>query len=233
MYTHTPICSVSEWLIQLWYGTFNDEQNSCSHIMINTCIGTLKFCQGSHIYPPSWGGNSYMYMTAAENPVPVQSTCKNIVMQRHVMRTVTHINSQCFCMSQVMLVWNCFVAMNTATHVWIILTHSVCHSLMLCSKNCTVVELKGVTAWASSIHIPFLQPSCLRHILISTSHVLLGLQIGHFPSSPCRILSAFLNCILAICPAQHSVLYFCILTLLYDLHGSHCFSLCFNVVYNN
>ena len=178
-------------------------------------------------------------MTAAENPVPVQSMWRNIAMQRHVMRTMIHINSQYFCMSQVMLLWNCFGALNTATHVWIILTYSVCHSSMLCFKDlhssrtqrCDSINITILMyLWASSIHIPFLQPSSPRLILISTSYLLLGLQYGHFPSSPCKILSAFLNWILAMCPAHRSVLYFCILTLLDDLHESHCFSLCSNIV---
>ena len=43
-----------------------------------------------------------MYMTAAENPAPVQSTLKNIVKQRRNAHSDTY-NSQCFCMSQVML----------------------------------------------------------------------------------------------------------------------------------
>jgi len=52
MYTDTLICSAPEWLIQLWCGTFTDEQNGCSHKAINTCMGTLQFCRRSHIYPP-------------------------------------------------------------------------------------------------------------------------------------------------------------------------------------
>ena len=86
----------------------------------------------------------------------------------------------------------------------------------------------GPLTWAKSIHSSAALPTSLKSVLISSSHLHLGLPKGLFPSSfPTKILYAFLDCsIRATCPAQLSHLYSRFLIILGEEYNACSAALC-------
>jgi hypothetical protein len=94
------------------------------------------------------------------------------------------------------------------------------------TQRCNSINTEVLTQLLSHFHPPPILATFLLKIHLSLNLSLALSSKCLFSSFPTKILSAFLDPILPMCPVHHSVLQFCILTLLDDLHESCCFSLC-------